>query len=349
MRVIILGDTHLGARGGSNHFSEYFNRFFSEVLYPYCEKNKIKHILQLGDLFDNRTNLAYKAFHKCRDVWFKEMGDRGISMHVLVGNHDIAYKHTLEINSPELLLGEYKHITVVSKPTQIELGGTKIDIVPWICDENEEQIKEFVKRKDRGSILLGHLELANFPMYKGVESHGGMSGSIFDGYNLVFSGHYHTRSEKGNIVYTGIPYEITWADYADPKGFFVYDTVKNTYEFVRNPLTMFEKIHYNNGSKVDISKLPGKIVKVIVGEKKDAVLYERWLDSIRLVTPYELTTIENDIVSMDGELDDSIQIEDTPTLVKSYIDQIDTSVSKEDLNKYMQALYFEALTTNDTL
>jgi hypothetical protein len=298
---------------------------------------------------DNRTNLAYKAFSKCRDVWFNDMGNHGISMHVLLGNHDIAYRHTLEINSPELLLGEYKHITVVNKPTQIELGGTKIDIVPWICDENEEQIKEFVKRKDRGSILLGHLELAGFAMYKGIESHGGMSGSIFDGYNLVFSGHYHTRSEKGNIVYTGIPYEITWADYADPKGFFVYDTDKNTYEFVRNPLTMFEKIHYNNGSKVDISKLAGKIVKIIVGEKKDAVLYERWLDSIRLVSPYELTTIENDIVSLDGELDDSIQIEDTPTLVKSYIDKIDTSVSKEDLNKYMQALYFEALTTNDTL
>lgn len=349
MRIIILGDTHLGARGASNHFSEYFNRFFNEVLYPYCETNNVTRILQLGDLFDSRVNLTYKAFHKCRPIWFKKMGDLGIKMDVLLGNHDIAYRHSLEINSPELLLGEYDHINIINKPSQIEIDGLKIDIIPWMCDENETEIKEFVKRKDRGSILLGHLELSGFPLMKGMEAHGGMSSSIFDGYNLVFSGHYHTHSEKGNIVYTGIPYEITWSDHADPKGFFVYDTEKNTYEFVRNPLTMFEKVYYSNGCKTDIQSLKGKIVKVIVNEKKDPVLYERWLDSVRLVSPYELTTIENDITTTGGELDDSIQIEDTATLIGSYIDQIDTSVSKDDLNKYMQHLYFEALTADDTI
>ena len=349
-KVVILGDCHLGARNGSNHFQQYFNRFFNEILYPYCQKNDVKHILQLGDLFDNRTNLTYKSFHTCRDVWFKQMGDLGINMTMLLGNHDIAYRHSLEINSPELLLGEYEHICVINQPTQIAIDGVKFDIIPWLCEENETQIQEFVKRKDKGAILLGHLELSGFPMYKGVESHsGGISSSMFDGYNLVFSGHYHTRSEKGNIVYTGIPYEITWADYADPKGFYVYDTVKNTYEFVRNPLTMFEKIHYNNGSSVKIESLTGKIVKVIVGEKKDPVVYERWLDSIRLVSPYELSTIENSVLTVDGELDDSIQIEDTPTIIKSYIEQIETQVDKDELNRYMQALYFEALTTDDTL
>lgn len=300
-------------------------------------------------MFDSRVNLTYKAFHKCRPVWFNKMGDLGITMHVLLGNHDIAYRHSLEINSPELLLGEFNHIKIINKPTQIELDKLKIDIIPWMCDENEDEIKEFVKRKDRGSILCGHLELSGFALSKGVEAHGGISSSVFDGYNLVFSGHYHTHSEKGNIIYTGIPYEITWSDYNDPKGFFVYDTDKNTYEFVRNSITMFDKIYYNNGSKTDIQTLKGKIVKAIVSEKQDPVLYERWLDSIRLVGPYELTTIENDSAIMDGELDDSIQIEDTPTLIGSYIDQIDTSVSKNELNKYMQALYFEALTIDDTI
>jgi hypothetical protein len=30
-KVIFLGDLHLGARSGSNHFSDYFNRFFDET------------------------------------------------------------------------------------------------------------------------------------------------------------------------------------------------------------------------------------------------------------------------------------------------------------------------------
>jgi DNA repair exonuclease SbcCD nuclease subunit len=276
---------------------------------------------------DNRTNLMYKAFHKSRDTWFKKMGELGIQMYVLLGNHDICYRHTLEINSPELLLGEYDHITVIKEPTQIDVNGTKIDIIPWICDENEEEIKQFVSRKDHGLIACGHLELSGFPMHKGGESHNtGMSADLFDRYSIVYTGHYHTRSEKGNIIYTGVPYEITWSDYADPKGFYVYDTEKNTYEFIRNPITMFEKVTYQNGSKVNISSLAGKIVKVIVQEKKDPILYERWLDSIRLVSPYELSIIENATVVLDGDLDDTIEIGDTPSLIKNYIDQIDTSV-----------------------
>lgn len=351
-RIILLGDLHLGARNASNHFSEYFNKFFTDVLYPYCKKHDVKQILQLGDLFDSRTQLTYKALHKSRDIWFKQMGEAGIKMTVLLGNHDICYRHTLSINSPELLLGEYDHITIVNEPTQMDIDGIKFDIVPWICDENKKDIAKFMGRKDKGSVLLGHFELAGFPQHKGDQSNTGKNTfnmSLFEGYSLVFSGHYHTRSEKGNITYTGIPYEITWADYADPKGFVVYDTVTKQYEFVNNPYTMFEKVYYSNGSTTNIKKLKGKIVKIIVAEKKDPVAYERWLDSIRLVVPYEMNIIEAGVISMDGELDDSIQIEDTPTLIKEYISGIDTTVEKEDLIKYMHSLYQEALTLDDTL
>ena len=69
-KVCVIGDLHLGARNGSNHFSDHFNKFFQEVFFPYMKKNKIKHVIQLGDAFDNRTSLSYKAFHRCRDVWF---------------------------------------------------------------------------------------------------------------------------------------------------------------------------------------------------------------------------------------------------------------------------------------
>lgn len=193
------------------------------------------------------------------------------------------------------------------------------------------------------------LELAGFPMQKGDQLQHGKTTSMFDGYGMVFSGHYHTRSEKGNIAYTGIPYEITWADYADPKGFTVYDTNTAKYEFVRNELTIFEKLYYNKTSTADLTKLTGKIVKIIVIDKGDPITYERWLDSVRLVNPYELKIIENEILNFDGELDDTLEISDTPSLIKTYIDQIETSIDKTELNSYMQNLYKEALTVDDTI
>ena len=77
-KVVLLGDLHLGARGGSNHFSDYFNSFFTDTLYPYCQVNDIKNIIQLGDLFDSRTSLSYKAFHRCKNVWFDSLRKKRI-------------------------------------------------------------------------------------------------------------------------------------------------------------------------------------------------------------------------------------------------------------------------------
>ncbi len=349
MRLIILGDLHLGARNGSNHFSAYFNRFFTNLLYPYMKKNGIKKIIQLGDLFDNRTNLIYKAFHMNRDVWFKQMGEHGFSMDMLLGNHDIAYKHTLEINSPELLLGEYSHINVISKPEKLTYDGVDIDFIPWICDENKEACLEFMKRPDRAEFCFGHFEISGFQMQRGVDSHGGLASNIFDGYAQVVSGHYHTRSTKGNIVYTGIPYEITWSDYADPKGFYVLDTKTKKLSFVRNPATMFEKVIYKSGSTINIPSLAGKIVKVIVQEKKDPVAFERFMDSVRLVSPYDINVIEGQEHTSSGALDEDLNVEDTPGIIKNYIDGLETTVDKDNLNSYMMGLYNEAITLDDRL
>lgn len=350
MKVVILGDLHCGARNGSELFSDYFNRFFTEVLYPYCQGNDIKHILQLGDLIDNRTSLAYKPFYRAKDVWFKRMGELGIEMTVLLGNHDICYRNSLSINSPELLLGEYSHIKIVNKPTQIMIGNTEFDIIPWICDENVDEVSRFVSRKNRGSVLLAHLELSGFPMSKGDQPHVGPNkSSMFDDYSVVFTGHFHTRSSKGNINYTGTPYEITWSDYADPKGFYVYDTITGKYEFIRNPLTVFEKVYYKAGSSFDIKNLRGKIVKVIVSDKGDPVKYEHWLDSVRLVEPHELKIVDGDITVSDDTIDGDVEITDTKTIIKNYIEKLDTTVSLDELNTYMQNLYKEAQTLDDTL
>lgn len=349
MKVILLGDCHLGARNGSNHFSEYFNEFFDSILYPYMKKHKITHIIQLGDLFDNRTNLSYKAFYKCKSTWFDQLSKLGFTMDVLVGNHDITYKHTLEINSPELLLAEYSNINVITKPTQKDYDGLKIDIIPWLCDENMEKSMTFMSRPDRSNICVGHFEISGFPMQRGVDSHGGMSPNLFDNYEQIYSGHYHTKSSKGNILYTGIPYELTWSDYADPKGFYVLDTKTKKHSFVKNPLTMYDKVIYNNGSKVDISKLRGKIIKVVVQEKKDPVAFDRFLDSIKLVSPYDMVVIEGQDFSSAGELSSDLDVEDTPGIINNYITGVDTTVDKSKLTSYIMGLYNEAISSDDRI
>jgi len=41
---------------------------------------------------------------------------------------------------------------------------------------------------------------------------------------MAFSGHFHHKSDNGNIYYLGNQYQITWSDYKDTKGFHIFDT-----------------------------------------------------------------------------------------------------------------------------
>jgi hypothetical protein len=56
------------------------------------------------------------------------------------------------------------------------------------------------------------------------------------------------------------------------------------------------------------------------------VAYERWIDSIRLIQPYELSIIESNDYVVSGDLDSSIEIADTTKIIDNYIDAVDTTV-----------------------
>jgi DNA repair exonuclease SbcCD nuclease subunit len=100
-----------------------------------------------------------------------------------------------------------------------------------------------------------------------MESHDGLSKEIFDKFDLVFSGHYHHRSSDKHIHYLGNPYELTWQDYNDPRGFHLFDTDTRTIDFIRNPHTMFARVEYDDKEvePIDIDKvdLKDKYVKLL--------------------------------------------------------------------------------------
>ncbi len=139
MKVALLGDTHFGARNDNSAFHDYFEKFYRDVFFPYLEANSIDTIVQFGDLFDRRKYINFSTLAKSRRYFFDPLSEQGYTMHVFVGNHDTFYKNTNEVNSPELLLNEYKNIYVYSDPCDIRLGGTKITLLPWVCSSNYDE------------------------------------------------------------------------------------------------------------------------------------------------------------------------------------------------------------------
>lgn len=350
-RLLILGDTHFGARSDSIIFMEYFDKFYRNVLFPYIDANPVDVIIQLGDLFDRRKYINFNTLNNAKKVFFEPLVERNIRLITLIGNHDIFFRNTLRINSSSLLLSEYENIHVVSSPEQMTFDDITFDFIPWICDENEKEITEFIKTSN-SSFCFGHFELAGFEIDRGNYCHGGMDSSLLSRYEQVISGHFHHKSQKGNILYTGVHGQMSWADWNDPKGFHVFDTKTREFEFIENPNEIYEKVKYNDDDmyfdevqNADYSGFAGKYIKVVVEKKNNAFLFDTMIENLNKANPIDITIVEDFSVDLAStESDESVdQAEDTMAIINKVVDDIEVDLSKTKLKNILREVYNEAL------
>ena len=350
MKVALVTDTHWGARNDSKVFAKYFSKFWKETFFPYIDKHNIDHIIHLGDIVDRRKYINYVTADNLKTNFINPLKQRNIKFWCIIGNHDIYYRNSLEINALDQLYGVDKNINLISKPKEITIDGCKLLLMPWICQNNWNDSWEAIK-KSKSQIMMGHLELNGFEMHKGAVCETGLDLQEFSKFDMVLSGHFHHRSSSNNIYYLGAPYEITWSDYQDPKGFHIFDTQTRELEFIENPFNMFYKFMYNDSDMkiedlddIDLSTYENTYMKVIIQNKTNPYLFDLFVDRLTKVGVHNLQIIE-DLFNLDigNESDIIDEAKSTMEMLESYVEQIDTKVSKKKLKGLFQGLYNEAL------
>ena len=240
MKVAIITDTHYGARKGSKFLHDYFEKFYDDVFFPTLEAEGINTVIHMGDAFDSRKSIDYQSLEWAKRVVFDRL--KKYDVHMIVGNHDCYYKNTNDVNSPELLLQTYSNIKTYSKVTEVTIHNLNVLFIPWINAENFEDTINAIKISN-SKCTMGHLELNGFRAHRGHIMEEGMDGKLFEKFERVFSGHYHTRSDDGRIFYLGNPYEMFWNDVNDTRGFTIFDTETLTHTPVNNPYKLFYNIY----------------------------------------------------------------------------------------------------------
>jgi hypothetical protein len=347
VKLILINDTHCGIRNSSEIFLNNANLFYNEVLFPYMLEHDITQILHLGDVFDNRKFINFKALHSFRRNFLAQLRTHGFHMDVFCGNHDTFWKSTNELNSLKELLGHYmKEVRIIHEPTEIDYDGVTWGMVPWITADNEAASRKFLETT-KAAYIGGHFELNGFEVTRGVEMQHGMDPTILDRFSAVYSGHFHTASSKGNIHYLGSQMEFFWSDAGDPKCFHVFDTETLQLTKVRNPHTLFQKIYYddvkNDYSLTDFSAVENKFVQVVVINKTDLFMFDRVIDKIQNYKIHELKIAENfGGFGGDSVADSDVSLEDTISLLASYVDAVDTDLDKDRIKTMMVELMQEA-------
>jgi DNA repair exonuclease SbcCD nuclease subunit len=349
MQIAILNDTHCGVRNSSDIFINYQEAFYTDVFFPYLQENDIKHILHLGDYYEHRRFINFKALSANRKHFLEKLREYGITMDIIPGNHDTYYKNTNNLNSLKELLGHYMNeVNIVQDASVLDYDGMKVGLVPWICQDNESEIAEFLDNC-KADIIGGHFELNGFDMLRGVPCTSGMSADKLRRFELVLSGHYHCKSNQGNIHYLGSQMEFFWNDAGDDKFFHILDTETRELLPVRNPITLYEKIYYDDEKQDynnwNVSHLDEKFVKIVVVNKTDLFTFERFLDRIQTRNIHDLKIQEN-LTEFLGENveDDGLEVEDTSELLRGYVENVETPLDKERIKKELLELMQEAET-----
>ncbi|EKD6720743.1 metallophosphoesterase [Shigella sonnei] len=337
MKILNLGDWHLGVKADDEWIRGIQIDGIKQAI-EYSKKNGITVWIQYGDIFDVRKAITHKTMEFAREI-VQMLDDAGITLHTIVGNHDLHYKNVMHPNASTELLAKYNNVKVYDKPTTVDFDGCLIDLIPWMCEENTGEILEHIKTSS-ASFCVGHWELNGFYFYKGMKSHG-LEPDFLKTYKEVWSGHFHTISEAANVRYIGTPWTLTAGDENDPRGFWMFDTETERMEFIPNNTTWHRRIHYPFKGKIDYKDFTNLSVRVIVTEvDKNLTKFESELEkvvhSLRVVSK-----IDNSVESDDSE---EVEVQSLQTLMEEYINAIPdiTDSDREVLIQYANQLYVEA-------
>lgn len=317
-KVACLTDIHFGLKSNSQTHNQDCEDFVDWYIAKAKEEGCDTGIF-LGDWHHNRNSLNITTMdYSLRAL--EKLGKAFDQFYFFPGNHDLYYKDKRDIHSVEF--GKYiPGVTIVHKPTTID----DVTLCPWLIGE---EYKSISKQKSR--YIFGHFELPTFYMNAMVQmpDHGEIQLEHFTNYELGFSGHFHKRQQKGNMIYIGNCFPHNYSDnWDDDRGIMIlewgqqpkyytwpgqptYRTTKLS-ELIDNPDSIIlPKAHLRVSLDIDISYEEANFIKekfmgdypirelTLVPEKKDidisSTLEIQDFESVDQIVTNQLVNIDSD-------------------------------------------------------
>lgn len=338
------------------------DRFLTDVFFPTLDAHHITTVLHGGDYGDRRKYASFATTQFMETRYRARLRERGIHEHVIVGNHDCFLRDSTAINSIEELYRHDTSLTIYSHPTEIDVDGCGVLLLPWVCGNTRERTLELL-RTSSCPVVLGHLEIEGFQMYRGMPSHEGLSPDLFERFALVMSGHYHHASQRDPIRYLGAMWPMVWSDYRDPRGFHLLDTETRELTFIENPYSPLARLVYDDDGAAPeyiaemVTSIVGEqspyrdaYVKVVVKTRTQPYGFEQVLDALAKVNPQDIVVID-DIVFDGTEVLDQDELTtdvDTVSLIREYVEHTTVTCDKIALLTYLEDLYRESVASTQS-
>jgi DNA repair exonuclease SbcCD nuclease subunit len=326
MKMMVIGDIHFGVRNNSQSYLSFQEDWFENDLIPKIEKHGIERVLFLGDIFDSRNSLSPVIINSARRI-FKNLASK-VKVEAIVGNHDTFFRNNKSVHS--LTIIEDQGVTVYENMEEVDIGGLKALMLPWVVKDEMEDVQNTLASNDY-DLCFGHLEINDFEMVPGVKEDKGFRRDLFVNVGQVFSGHFHLRRKHDNIQYTGTPYELSWSDYQDEKGVYVIDTETKKSTFLPSTIgPKHIKLEEKAMRTIDPKEIGGNIVKLKLLKEAGEVDKINLVERINSLNPISLSIDDESNEDFDVDQDIEASIKDTEGFLNEYINIIEVP---EELDK----------------
>lgn len=199
-------DLHLTQRS-----AEYVFRAL-EALREDAEKRG-GHTVLVGDIFDQPNQMHMPTFNRLRDFLMSFKG----KVWIVVGNHD---QYEGQRNALEAL--ESKDVHVISQPTLTPIGLMMPYLHPSEFWKATKCVTNSIGKPAHKDVWWTHQGWKGSYLNNMVRDRDGLSPRDCPA-DLVITGHYHAPQNVGPIIYCGSPYQTTFAEEGQEKGWLRWD------------------------------------------------------------------------------------------------------------------------------
>jgi DNA repair exonuclease SbcCD nuclease subunit len=294
---------------------------------------KTDSVVILGDIFDSRSSVDFKVLNDAI-VFFNNLSSKCKDVHILVGNHDLYYKEN-DLYNVNCRFLQSKNVRIVYNTEVITIQDKACLFIPWI-DTPESKAKALIQLQDKHDIVFGHMDTVGLYGAK-IQDELMFELNDFGPNKNIVSGHFHKRSERGDIKYLGAFINQSFSDVGDTKGYmtfnkngelkfiegicpkFEYITIPNSGGFLKG----FEMASEDEKEKVT-HRVKGNIIKLILNEYSSE--NDELFKIFKGMTPLEISVSYNRVSFEEGvEGEDFAGFDsksDIIEIISQYIDKV---------------------------
>lgn len=230
MKLVATADFHIGeSLPGLDRFDTI------KQVFAFAKKKRVDYLVIVGDIYDHLmvSNIFRAQFNRLIKV-----SSEFTKIILLHGNHDVGGK-TTSLAPIESLVNE--RIKIVSKPTIVNLSGSKSLLIPYTKKMNydKEYLQRIVKKyAGKYSFCFGHFTIdgvkvgpSNFTLSSGI-SKGFLRDNIES--DFIVLGHIHKPQQAGNIIYCGSPDYLDFGERNEEKRFLYFNDGQMTSILIHN-------------------------------------------------------------------------------------------------------------------